>query len=128
MKKKPIILISILIILIIGGGVFLGNAIKNKKYVISSQVSYGEGINTHDFLAIDGYKKISIDVTNQTADSIIEVSLINSDGKVVDEKVLNSDLMVFEKESLELIEGNWKVNVESLENDASYSIEFILHN
>jgi|BioPla2DNA2_1021312.scaffolds.fasta_scaffold75320_2 hypothetical protein len=127
MKKKPIILISILIILIIGG-VFLGNAIKNKKYVISSQVSYGEGINTHDFLAIDGYKKISIDVTNQTADSIIEVSLINPDEKVVGEQVLNSDLMVFEKESLELIEGNWKVNVESLENDASYSIEFILHN
>lgn len=127
MKKKPIILISILIILIIGG-VFLGNAIKNKKYVISSQVSYGEGINTHDFLAIDGYKKISINVTNQTADSIIEVSLINPDEKVVGEQVLNSDLMVFEKESLELIEGNWKVNVESLENDASYSIEFILHN
>jgi hypothetical protein len=127
MKKKPIILISILIILIIGG-LFLGNAIKNKKYVISSQVSYGEGINTHDFLAIDGYKKISIDVTNQTADSIIEVSLINPDEKVVGEQVLNSDLMVFEKESLELIEGNWKVNVESLENDASYSIEFILHN
>ncbi|TYQ15885.1 UNVERIFIED_CONTAM: hypothetical protein Cloal_2380 [Acetivibrio alkalicellulosi] len=127
MKKKPIILISILIILIIGG-VFLGNAIKNKKYVISAQVSYGEGINTHDFFAIDGYKKISIVVTNRTADSIIEVSLVNPDEKVVDEQVLKSDLMVFEKESLELMEGNWKVNVEAVENDASYSIEFILHN